>query len=375
MSASLVVPWAVDFAYRKLYSSSDADPELHKVATEDGIEVALWEYSPKNNRGDPILFVHGLGANHRNMALNEENGLVQFLSEHGYSCWAIDLRGRGESDTPSGTWNFDDYAKYDLPATIDYILEQTGRKRLHWIGHSMGGMLFYAVAGALGQQKKIASATTLASPFGMQEPLMVNRLALSMNQIFRKLGTVPLPESLKGKLRKLPKKFQNANVPLHQLPQSYMARWIGFIIIFFKRWLPQDFILSYMNPHQVDDATIRKGVNEVVERVSFGELNQFADWLLNDRWTDLEGTVDYAKGVSDLEVPILMIGGAEDRMTPAHHLKWGFNAMKAEDKKFVLAGEDSGFENDYAHVDLVLGNRARDEIFPIILDWIKKHPS
>ena len=374
MSASLVTPWLIDYAYRKLYSSGDANPELHKVPTRDGIEVALWHYSPNGNGDEPVLFVHGLGANHRNMALNEENGLVQYMVQKGYDCWAIDLRGRGGSDTPNGSWCFDDYAKKDLPATLDYILEETGYDKLHWVGHSMGGMLYYAVAGALDHQEKIASATTMASPFGMQEPLLVNRLALFLNRIARAADTMPLTQFLNLRLKDLPGYLKEYDVPLHRLPQAYMIRWVGFFLILFKRFLPQDFILAYMNPNQVDDATIRKGVNEVVERMSFRELNQFADWVLNDRWTDEDQVIDYAKGVPNLRVPTLMIGGAEDRMTPAHHLKWGFKAMDTDDKKFVLAGEDTGFEDDYAHVDIVLGKNARDEIFPIIYDWIRKHP-
>lgn len=374
MSVSLVTPWLLDYAYRKFYSSSDADPDLHRVPTEDGINVALWHYPSENPDAEPVLFVHGLGANHRNMALNEENGLVQYMVQQGYDCWAVDLRGRGESDTPPGSWSFDDYAQKDLPATIDYILEETGYPRLHWIGHSMGGMLYYAVAGALGHQHKIASATTMASPFGMQEPLLVNRLALSLNRLARLTGKFPLPDFLDYELKNFPGYFKEMDVPIHKLPQAYVVRWVGFFLILLKRWLPQDFILAYMNPNQVDDSTIRKGVNEVVERMSFRELNQFADWVLNDRWTDEDQNIDYAAGVTDLEVPILMIGGAEDRMTPAHHLKWGFNSMDTNDKKFVLAGEDTGFEDDYAHVDIVLGKNARDEIFPIIYDWIHKHP-
>lgn len=29
-------------------------------------------------------------------------------------------------------------AKYDLPATIDFILKKTGQDKLHYVGHSQG---------------------------------------------------------------------------------------------------------------------------------------------------------------------------------------------------------------------------------------------
>ena len=31
----------------------------------------------------------------------------------------------------------------DLPAVIDFILEATNRKKLHYVGHSMGKIIYY----------------------------------------------------------------------------------------------------------------------------------------------------------------------------------------------------------------------------------------
>lgn len=29
-------------------------------------------------------------------------------------------------------------AKYDLPATIDFIVQKTGQEKIHYVGHSQG---------------------------------------------------------------------------------------------------------------------------------------------------------------------------------------------------------------------------------------------
>ena len=34
--------------------------------------------------------------------------------------------------------SFDEMAKYDLPATIDFILKKTGQDQLRYVGHSQG---------------------------------------------------------------------------------------------------------------------------------------------------------------------------------------------------------------------------------------------
>ena len=40
--------------------------------------------------------------------------------------------------------SFQDLAKYDLPATIDYILDATGQEQLVYVGHSQGTLIAFA---------------------------------------------------------------------------------------------------------------------------------------------------------------------------------------------------------------------------------------
>ena len=37
----------------------------------------------------------------------------------------------------------DEIGKYDLPAVFTYVLSKTGRSTLSYIGHSMGGAIFF----------------------------------------------------------------------------------------------------------------------------------------------------------------------------------------------------------------------------------------
>ncbi|MFB6347350.1 MAG: alpha/beta hydrolase, partial [bacterium] len=130
------------------YGTSESADELHYATTDDGIDIGLWRHRADRKDADPVLVVHGLGVNHRHMDLDGPCSVAKHLQSRGYDCWVVVLRGRGVSETPDQSWNFDDFAQRDLPAAIDYVLEETGRDELHWVGHSMGGMLYYAVAGA-----------------------------------------------------------------------------------------------------------------------------------------------------------------------------------------------------------------------------------
>ena len=43
-------------------------------------------------------------------------------------------------------WDFsiDEHAKYDLPAMVDYVLQHTNEKHLHYVGHSQGTVMAFA---------------------------------------------------------------------------------------------------------------------------------------------------------------------------------------------------------------------------------------
>ena len=64
-----------------------------------------------------------------------------------------------------GKWDicFDDFIEKDIPAAIDYVLNLTNQKKVHWVGHSMGGMVAYAFC-QLETSKKIKSVCAVASP-------------------------------------------------------------------------------------------------------------------------------------------------------------------------------------------------------------------
>ncbi|XP_027262562.1 gastric triacylglycerol lipase isoform X3 [Cricetulus griseus] len=68
-------------------------------------------------------------------------------SDAGYDVWLGNSRGNPWSRrnlyySPNSVefwaFSFDEMAKYDLPATIDFIVQKTGQEKLHYVGHSQG---------------------------------------------------------------------------------------------------------------------------------------------------------------------------------------------------------------------------------------------
>ncbi|CAG8557611.1 12684_t:CDS:10, partial [Cetraspora pellucida] len=116
-----------------------------------------------------VLFYHGLMTCSEIWVCNYEykNRLGCLLADAGYDVWFGNSRGNKYSMkhlkyNPSGRkfWDFsmDEFALYDLPDTINYILEMTGAPSLSYIGFSQGTAQCFA---ALSINPKINSKINL----------------------------------------------------------------------------------------------------------------------------------------------------------------------------------------------------------------------
>ena len=85
------------------------------------------------------------------------SSLAVYLAERGHDVWVLELRGHGRS-TPKptwletvlaqgrnegGSWSIMKYIDHDLPSAIQYVRNHTHAKKVHWVGHSMGGIVLY----------------------------------------------------------------------------------------------------------------------------------------------------------------------------------------------------------------------------------------
>jgi len=86
-------------------------------------------------RGEPILFVHGLGTDNIGWAMQRR----AFGSD--YRCIAVDNRGSGRSDKPEGPYDLEQLA-FDAISVLDKL----GIDSAHVIGASMGGALAQIIA-------------------------------------------------------------------------------------------------------------------------------------------------------------------------------------------------------------------------------------
>lgn len=99
------------------------------------------------------------------------------LVDEGYDVWLANCRGSNYSINhktlkPFGNrsdrrkfWSFSQHeiGYYDIPATIDYVLQQSEQTKLHYVGHSQGSTAFFIMASERPEyNEKIESMHALA---------------------------------------------------------------------------------------------------------------------------------------------------------------------------------------------------------------------
>ncbi|XP_044748342.1 lipase 3-like [Coccinella septempunctata] len=164
--------------------------EAYTVVTEDGYMLGLHRipfgvHNKSTESGKPVaLLVHGLMSQSIDFLNNEpEHSLGLLLADQGYDVWLINLRGNTHSrrhitldpDVDKAKfWDFSWHESgiYDLPATIDLILNTTGQSKLYYFGHSRGTTAFFVMASELPEyNQKIRLMTSLAPVTFMENNL------------------------------------------------------------------------------------------------------------------------------------------------------------------------------------------------------------
>jgi len=338
--------WAVyDRVIKKRYHLSETHSERHFTFCDDGVCISLKRFraaSPSDHNGQQILCIPGLGADSHNFDSPPQRNLAIDLSASGYDVWVIDLRGTGRSHVPNKIWrqiSFDAYTQIDIPTAIEYIQQTTGRKQMHLIGHSMGGLCIYGLLG-FGNNENIQSCVTLNSPLGFSN------------------GWDAVP--LLGRISWL----------ADHLPGLRVKKWMKRLSPLVQRpWEPISSVLA--PPGSMDPALSRRLLYHSSEDIPPGVMLQFADWLSNDVFRSLCQKRDYRSALNGVQTPVMVIAGQADQIAPIDSVLRSIELL--EHGTPLVCGTSGGFSHDYGHIDTVLGNDAQREIFPEIKQFLRRY--
>ncbi|NXL73594.1 LIPK Lipase, partial [Leptocoma aspasia] len=350
--------------------------EEYDVVTEDGYILQLNRIP--HGRGNtgcqgktglrPVaLLQHGLLAEGSIWLTNLANSSLGFiLADAGYDVWIGNSRGNTWSrrhqvltTTQDEFWafSFDEMAKYDLPAMINFIEQKTGQKQLYYIGHSQGttiGFIAFSTMPQLAQKIKmffaLSPVTTVIfsrSPF--------RKLAFFSDSGLKELfGTREfLPHTALGEVV-LSRFCVCSKVCKHILAAIFGFNWKNTNMSRFD---------VYMG-HTPAGSSVQNIIHWL-QGVHSGALRAFdGGHMYNSLHYRQPGAPFY--DVKDMEVPTAIWNGGQDCLADPRD-----TALLLPQVKNLVHHKLIPHWN---HMDFVLGLDAIEVLYQEILDIMKKHP-
>jgi pimeloyl-ACP methyl ester carboxylesterase len=276
-----------------------------------------------------VLLVHGVAMNRQALDFGVERySLAAVLAGAGLDCFALDLRGHGDSRRPPSAvhseWTLDDYLRLDIPAALEAILQATGQRRVLWVGHSQGALL--GLAAAQKYPDRIAGVVALAPPIRLP-------LGPAEHRFLPQLATWRL--------------FR----PLAEL----LAPFSGW-------WQPRRAGLS-IRLGNMERPIYRRLLMNAIEELPPGVVRHFVTLAREGRLGSLDGGEDWLAGLAACRQPALFVAAPNDGLARPASVEEGYARWGGE-KTLLIAAPGVG------HGDLVLGKRAPLDLFPAVRDWL-----
>lgn len=320
--------------------------EAVRLPTGDGAEIVLHHTA---GPGAPVLLVHGVSSNHRFWDLSDEASLARWLAGRGFDVWNLDLRGHGDAERlgdgrrQSPDWDLDDYGQIDVATAIGHVRAATGDDRVHYVGHSMGGMVF-AVYLATHGDEAIASAVVVGSPLDLRDP----------DALVALLGPgEPLVDAIR------------------RLPTPFAAKLLAVV----RRDAPLQIDVMLHNPANLAPEVERDMLRRVVSPLTRGEVAQLADMARDAEFRSADGELAWRHELAAVTAPMLFLAGRADRVVSPERVLAYHDAVGSPDKAFVVVSRADGFSGDYGHLDYCCARDAPTEVYPMIEAWLATHPA
>lgn len=195
---------------------------------DSSVQIALTRLGKygqvEQSRGRPVILVHGSFSNRGTWLSNDGKGLAAALNESGFDPWMLELRGHGDSPVNQkyDQNNNQIYAKYDLPAVNEFVLEQTNQKPV-WCGHSSGGVCIATALAAGDLDTGKASGLIM---FGSQ----VSRYPLSLR--------LPIIRTLAKFIAGTKKHIQSPKLGVEVEPKGIAKEFVRWASLF-RGWRPE----------------------------------------------------------------------------------------------------------------------------------------
>ena len=231
------------------------------------------------------------------------------MNKEGFDCWIYEWSGHGQSEFGDLTPDAEDYALCDVSTVLKTVRSATKQKTCIWVAHSGGGFLPLMYMARDDERKK-----------EIQTIVAVGSQTTGAGKTF----------------------FRKGGIIVAMIIMRLFGRMPGPLF----------------------------GLGPEDERMRF--LQQWHRWNWTGKWPGKDG-FDYMIGLKKITIPTLCIAGGGDMLAPPNGCYDLFTALGSINKEFIVCSKKNGFAEDYDHPRLIASQNAQNEIWPSILDFLKRN--
>ncbi len=284
--------------------------------------VELIQYTPttKAVHAEPILIVPAWIMKYYILDLSPRNSMVKYLVDQGHTVFMMSWKNPGERDRDIG---MDDYVRKGFFAALDAVTSIVPNKQVHAVGYCIGGTLLAIGAAALAREKdeRLASLTLFAAQTDFSEP---GELAFFINP--SQLATLEATMHRKGVLES--KQMSGA-----------------FMMLRAKDLFWQPMVNTYLKG-QRDPMIDLMAWNADGTRMPWRMHSEYLYRLFldNELATNRFPIGDRLVRLSDIRVPMFVVGTETDHVAPWKSVYKVDNLVRSDDFTFLLTagGHNAG---------------------------------
>ncbi|OBA21034.1 alpha/beta-hydrolase [Metschnikowia bicuspidata var. bicuspidata NRRL YB-4993] len=293
--------------------------------------------------------------------LDRENNLPFVLYDLGYDVWFGNNRGNKYSQkhmtrplNSEAFWNFsiDEFALFDIPDSINFILEETGKQHLTYIGFSQGTAQAFASVSVNPELTKkidkIIAISPATTPHGLYSKFLDILLKSSPKMLFLLFSRKALLPSVVFWGRIMYPPFFNTSIDLSNYLLFY---WKAENIDKIQK------LCSYAHLYSTTS------VKTVVHWFQIMQLKNFQ--MYHDATSGMNSLNPISYPLSNISIPIHLIYGDSDSLVDIDVMKSQLPAETTHTHKIA----------NHEHLDNLWGRDVSETVFPLVLAALGETPN
>jgi predicted alpha/beta hydrolase len=299
------------------FSSHTSHGKIIEIRVTD-TDILFMRRFCEDPEGKPVLMIHGAIEDGHIFFSESGRGLAPYLARQGLDVYVADFRGHGGSQpaiNSNSLYGQSEMICEDFPAMLRAVKRERGNVPVSIVAHSWGGVI---VSSSLCRFPELRKMTSSLVYFGSKRSIRARNL----------------------------KKFWKINL-LWNIVGAILCRIFGY--------LP-------------------------ARQFSFGADNETkkyfretARWIRPGKWVDPGNGFDYASAARAAAFPpALFIAGAADKCLGFPEDVQSFIDEHGTNQPFqmLLLSRQNGNLLDYGHIDMLTGEQAEQDHFPVVAKWL-----